>query len=398
MENLRNILIVHNYYQQPGGEDQVFSAESALLEMHGHRVHRYTISNDAVPEYSKLKLFKSTIWNQSVANELVKIVKESGIEIVHFHNTFPLISPAAYYAIQSLDVPVVQTLHNFRLMCSNAIFFRDGKPCEDCLGKIFPYPAVYHKCYRNDLKASSTVALMTLIHRIMRTWSRQVDLFVALTDFARRKFIQGGIPEDKIFVKPNFVHPDPGISSENGDYYLYVGRLSPEKGIENLIKLWAQLSSDYQLKIIGDGPLSPVIGRATDNMSNIEWLGKLEKNDVIEYMKKSKALIFPSTCYEGFPMVIAESYAVGLPVISNDIGSMSTIVRDTKTGMLCHPEDMSDWIKKIVWVNHHPEHLAKMRADARQEFEENYSSEVNYKLLMIAYELALKNSKENVRS
>jgi glycosyltransferase involved in cell wall biosynthesis len=204
------VLLLHNHYQQPGGEDQVFAAERDLLEAHGHRVLQYTTHNDQLADMGRAGLVKAAVWNGAVYRELRALIRKEKLQVAHFHNTFVLISPAAYYAAQAEGVPVIQTLHNYRLLCPNALFFREGRVCEDCLGKTFPWPGIAHACYRESRPASGTVAAMLTTHRALGTWKRAVDLYIALTGFAREKFIEGGLPSEKIVVKPNFVHPDPG--------------------------------------------------------------------------------------------------------------------------------------------------------------------------------------------
>uniref|UniRef100_UPI002869EBA4 glycosyltransferase n=1 Tax=Deinococcus sp. TaxID=47478 RepID=UPI002869EBA4 len=207
-----NILLVHNFYQQPGGEDVVFRAESSLLSSAGHRVQEYTVTNDDVGQKSKLTLAAHTIWNAGAASRLAQEVRRGGFDVVHFHNTFPLLSPAVYRAVRAAGAATVQTLHNYRLLCANALLFRDGHICEACLGHL-PLPAIRHRCYRGSLGASATVAVMQVTHRALGTYDRQVDAYIVLTDFARSKFIEGGLPADRLHVKPNFLAPDPGAGA-----------------------------------------------------------------------------------------------------------------------------------------------------------------------------------------
>jgi glycosyltransferase involved in cell wall biosynthesis len=380
------VLLLHNHYQQPGGEDQVFSAESELLESRDHRVLRYTVHNDQVSKMGSLDRAKTAIWNRAVYRELRTLIHRERPQIAHFHNTFPLISPAAYYAARAEGVPVVQTLHNYRLLCPNALFFRDGRVCEDCLGRqLFSWPGILHACYRESRPASAAVAAMQSVHQALGTWDGAVDVYVALTEFARRKFVEGGLPADNVVVKPNFVNPDPGAGEGRGDFFLFVGRLSQEKGMDTLLAAWKRLRTGTPLRILGDGPLAPKVAEAAERIQGLEWMGRQSRDRVLALMKDARALIFPSVWYEGFPMVIAEAYAVGLPVVASDLGSMSSLVDHGRTGLRFRPGDPEDLATQAEWALTHPAELRCMRAEARAEFEDNYTAERNYRQLMGIY-------------
>src|SRR5215212_4268687 len=249
------ILLAHNEYQQPGGEDQIFRSEAALLEAHGHQVLRYAAHNDRVAGMNPVALAGSTVWNRASYRELQSMIRRERPQVAHFHNTLPLISPAGYYAAKAEGVPVVQTLHNYRLLCPNALFFRDGHVCEDCQGKLVPWPGVLHACYRESRPASAAMAAMLTTHRALQTWTEQVDVYIATTEFAREKFVQGGLPAEQLVVKPNFLHPAPSPGQVRGDFALFVGRLSPEKGVGTLLETWKRSRVRVPLKIVGDGPL-----------------------------------------------------------------------------------------------------------------------------------------------
>jgi glycosyltransferase involved in cell wall biosynthesis len=383
------VLLLHNHYQQPGGEDQVFAAEGELLEAHGHRVMRCAWHNERVTKMSRYALAKATIWNETTKQELRALIRKERPQVVHFHNTLPLISPAAYYAARAEGVAVVQTLHNYRLLCVNAQFFREGRVCEDCLGRAIPWPGVAHACYRGNRSSSGAVAAMLMTHRAMGTWTNAVDAYVALTHFARQKFIQGGIPAEKVVVKPNFLHPDPGPGEGKGDYFLFVGRLSEEKGVDTLLAAWKKLPEKAVLKIVGDGPLAPNVLEASKRLTGIEWLGKQPKDRVIDLMKDARALLFPSMWYEGFPMVIAEAYAVGLPVIASNLGSMASLIAHGRTGLHFDYGNPMDLAARVEWSLSHQEELGRMRQEARGEFVVKYSAERNYHLLMEIYRKAM---------
>ena len=387
------ILAVHNRYQRPGGEDQVFVDETALLETRNHRVLRYEVHNDQVKQVNRLTLAKDTIWNSSAYRELGAMIRRERPDVVHFHNTLPLVSPAGYYAARAEGVPVIQTLHNYRLLCPVALFFRDGRVCEDCMGKAVPWPGVVHRCYRGSRAASGVIATMLTIHRALRTWTEMVDVYVALTEFARNKFIEGGLPAGKIVVKPNFVAPDPGRGQGGGGYALFVGRLAPEKGTGTMLAAWERLGTRIPLKIVGDGPLRDRVVEAAARQSNVEWLGHRPVEEVHALMGKADMLVFPSEWYETFGRVAAEAFAAGTPVIAANIGAVAELVEHGRTGLKYRPGDPEDLVTQVEWALSHPAELRRMRDEVRAEFEAKYTAERNYRALMEIYEAALERKK-----
>src|SRR5665213_601943 len=322
------ILICHNFYQQPGGEDQVFASEVDLLRKFGHDVSTFEMDNDEVASLRKPALIAATIWNAKSHRRLRRRVARARAEVVHFHNTFPLMSPSAYSAARAEGAAVVQTLHNFRLLCPGANLFREGKACELCLGKRAPWPGVVHKCYRESRSATAIVATMIGVHHAIGTWRNAVDLYLTPTEFARGKFLAGGWAPEKLFVKPNFVDPDPGVGDGAGGFAIFVARLSHEKGLETLLSGWEKLPGAVPLKIIGDGPLAPLVIDAQKRMPHIQWLGRRPLAEVYETMGQASLLVFPSRCYETFGRVAAEAYAQGTPGVAARQGAAGDIVRD----------------------------------------------------------------------
>jgi len=385
---LFRVLMVHNYYQQPGGEDTVFSLEKSLLLEHGHSVFEFTDSNKRIEAVGYINSAVRTIWSGSSYNEILKIIKDGRPDIAHFHNTFMLISPSVYYACAELGIPVVQTLHNYRLVCPNAYLFRDGAICEDCLNWKNPLPGVFHKCYRNSYAQSVIVAGMLGIHRLIRTWQNKIDYYISLTEFARQKFIQGGLPAKKIIVKPNFVKSvDIADRTGIGEYALYIGRLSYEKGVETLLSAWDTLQ--IPLKIIGDGPLRESVKKYADNSPFIDYLGQLNNTLVIDLFKKARFLVFPSRLYEGLPMSIIEAFSCGVPVIASDLPSRVGLIRDFETGILYSSDASANLAAKVGWLWNHPEESARMGRNARKEYEDRYTPEQNYQMLIEIYEKAM---------
>jgi glycosyltransferase involved in cell wall biosynthesis len=386
------VLEIHNHYQQPGGEDQVFAAETRLLELHGDEVIRYTAHNDRIRDLTPLAAAKKTFWNRDTYRDVRRLIRDRKPDVMHAHNTFPLISPAAYAAAREEGVPVVQTVHNFRLLCANGLLFRAGRVCEDCVGKRVPWPAVLHRCYRGSVGASAVVAGMLVHHRAIGTWQHDVDLFVALTEFARLKLIEGGLPAARIVVKPNFVDweadPDPFGRTGPGDYLLYAGRLSAEKGIRTLVEAWTGTDGMPPLWIAGDGPLRDEVLRAAEENRSIRWLGHLPRPDVQRLMRGARALILPSVCYEAFPLVVLEAYSLGVPMIASRAGALESIVEDGKTGLLFAPADPLDLRAKAGWVWSRPDVASDLGRNARSLYLERYTGAVNYHLLRAVYALA----------
>jgi glycosyltransferase involved in cell wall biosynthesis len=384
-----NILIAHNFYKQPGGEDQCMAAEVAMLKAYGHEVTQYCLRNDSIDAMSSLEVAGRTIWSRSSFRELRQLFRTRRPQIVHFHNTFPLISPAAYYAARAEKVRVVQTLHNFRLSCANALLFRDGKVCEDCLGKSVAWPGIVHKCYHDSRNAGAVIATMQTVHRILGTWRKAVDVYVALSEASRRKLIEGGLPADKIVVKSNFAYPDPGPGAGTGRYAMFVGRLAAEKGLETLLTAWQHLGGSLPLKIVGNGPMAAAVQEAAAKDPSIQWLGNLPLETVYTLVGEAAVLVLPSQCYENFPRVVIEAFAKGTPVIASNLGAMAEIVDDGRTGLHFKAGNPADLAEKLRSVLADPLKLARMRKAARQDFDQYFTADVNHKSLMAIYETAL---------
>ncbi|MBD2109844.1 glycosyltransferase family 4 protein [Nodosilinea sp. FACHB-13] len=380
------ILSIHNAYQIRGGEDESCAAEERLLENHGHQVDRYTATNDDIPNYSALRLAAKTLWSQTAYREVRSRLRSQPYDIVHVQNFFPLISPSVYYAAQAEGVPVVQTLRNYRLICPNGLFFRDGQVCEDCVGQAVPYAGIVHKCYRQSRPASAMVTAMITTHRLLKTWDQQVNMFITLTQFAKQKLVEGGMPADKIIVKPNFIDPDPGVGSGSGGFALYVGRLSVEKGLDTLIEAWQQLPTPYPLKIVGDGPLADLVKDAAQALPNIEWLGRRPIDEVHHLMGEASFLVFPSKWYETFGRVAVESFAKGTPVVAAKIGAIAELVETGKTGLHFEPSNPQSLAQQVQQLLDHPAQRFAMRHVARQTYLERYTATQNYTYISDIYD------------
>jgi glycosyltransferase involved in cell wall biosynthesis len=368
----------------------VFELERWLLESHGHRVTVYRRSNQEIEAYSGIRrigLLKTAIWASDTRQDFAQLLRQEKPDVVHVHNTFVMISPSIYSACYEAGIPLVQTLHNYRLLCPAATFFRDGKICEDCLDHSL-WQSVRHACYRDSRSATAMVALMLATHRQRNTWGREISRFVALSQFSRTKFIEGGMAAEKIAVKPNFIHPDPGARSGNGEYGLFVGRLSPEKRVSTLLTAWKRFRLDIPIFIIGDGPEREQLEAqsATSGLGVVRFLGHLPREQALAFLRKARFLIFSSELYENCPMTIVESFACSIPVICSAIGSMKEMVDNGRTGLFFNPGDPDDLAEKVVWAWNHPNEMRSMGNEARMEFESRYSAEKNYEMLMGIYE------------
>jgi glycosyltransferase involved in cell wall biosynthesis len=386
------VLMAHNYYQQAGGEDNVFAAEKDLLRSRGHEVIEYTDTNERLDGMSRFTAAKEAVWSGTSYQAIKKLIAEKKPDIAHFHNTFLMISPSAYYACQEMGIPVVQSLHNYRLTCPSAIFYRDHHNCEDCLGKVFAWPGVLHKCYRGSAAQSLVVASMLTYHNFRKTWIDQVNAYITATNFSRGKMIEAGLPAGRIFVKPNYSHDAIRRSDSMGTYALMIGRLSMDKGVTVVLKAWEALD-DIPLTIAGDGELRNVVEQFVESRPTIHYRGFTERKDLVTLIQNARFLVFASRMYEVFPMVIAEAYVSGIPVIASRLGAMTELIRDGQTGLLFNPGDADDLTGKARWLWDHPEEAARMGQNARREYEQKYSPERNYQLLIDIYEHVIKEKK-----
>jgi len=387
------LLLAHNRYLHAGGEDVVFRREGELLRSAGHDVveyvrHNSDISKDGI--LSNIRAATRTFWARNTAQEMRSLLRSVKPHLVHFHNTFPLISPAAYYVCKEEGVPVVQSLHNPRIMCPAATLYREGRTCEDCLGRTFAWPGVVHACYHNSRSQTAVVAGMLGLHRLLGTWQERVDAYIVFTEFFRQKFIAAGVPREKIFAKPHFLNTDPGMKQQRGgDYALFLGRLAPEKGVLTLLKAWRTLKH-IPLQVAGHGQLQKEVHEFEQDHAWVKTLPYLPHKECFDLIKGARFLVWPSEGYcETFGLVAIEAFACGTPVIASSSGAMKELVEDGKTGLHFEPGNAEDLAAKVEWAWTHPHEMESMGRAGRAEYMSKYTAAGNYETLMEIYNRAI---------
>jgi glycosyltransferase involved in cell wall biosynthesis len=382
------VVVCHNYFRERGGEDQVFEDEVGLLKSGGHEVTEFVRHNRDLSGAQVVTVAAQAPWNMGAYRQLRETIGKTRAEVVHIHNTLPQLSPALFSAARAEGCAVVHTLHNYRWACPKGILFRDGKPCEDCLGKTVPWPAVRHSCYRDSLFGSSVVATTLAVHNVLGT-PRSADAYIAAGSFIKEKMTQAGIPGDRIHIKPNFLDPDPGAGEGLGDFAMYLGRLSPEKRIDTLLEAWDRLDRPVPLRISGDGPLRPMVEAAAARNPNIEYLGFAPREDVNRLLGEARVLVFTSGTYEAQPLTILETFARGTPVIAARLGAMEGMIDDGITGFLFTPGDADDLAGVLNRAFLSPDTLTAMRPAVRREFESTYTIAQNLDRLVDIYRYAI---------
>lgn len=383
------VLLGHTYYLHRGGEDSVVEEERALLESHGCEVVFFSKHNEVMETLSRSKQVQTLIRNEDAAREITELIQREKPDVAHFHNTFQAMSPAVLVACKNAGVPVVQTLHNYRLLCPGALFLRDSKPCELCLTKQLKWPAVRYSCYR-DSKAAS-LATSVMLYRNRHVYKHAVDKYICLTEFAREKMKEAGYPASRLAVKPNFLRNDPGVGSGEGAYFLFVGRFSAEKGVKVLLDAMRLLRSQGftppVLKLAGDGPDFAHLKAAYGNDPGIEFLGNQEKSAVLDLMRRAMVLVVPSIWYEGLPMTIVEGLATGLPLVVPRLGALPTLApAASKTFEAGDSESLATTLREVA---SDPTGVGALRVTAREIFDAVYSPERNYAMLREIYEQAI---------
>ncbi len=384
------VLLGHCFYRSsaPSGEDSVYRNEKALLQDNGIEVIPFEKHNDDIEGLNfigNLNLARNTVWNNAASEEIKQLIIKAKPDLAHFHNTFPQMSQSVYKTCQALGVPVVQTLHNFRFVCASALLQRNGSPCEDCLGTNL-IPAIKHKCYRGSLIATLPLVSNIVFNQLNGNLEKNVNKYISMTEFTRSRLVKGGLPENKFSVKPNFV-TDPGEPSYTmGNYAIYVGRLTDEKGVRTLIDAWMFLPPEIRLVVVGDGELMPTLKQQVSlHNLNVEFVGYKKREDVFELIQNSRFLIVPSECYEGFPVAVVEAFAKGKLVVASAIGSLNEIVEEDKTGSkftAANPQSLSSTIENL-WYDE--EKILRLSHHARETYLAKFTAEQNFKQLISIY-------------
>ncbi|WP_426418673.1 glycosyltransferase family 4 protein [Bradyrhizobium genosp. A] len=383
------ILVIHNIYQETGGEDTVVDQEINLLKQRGHDVRTAFFDNSDIRNTGdRIRVALQVGRNGTSAARLSAMISTSRPDVVHVHNFFPLVSPGGLDVIAREGIPVVQTLHNFRTICPGGILMRDGQPCEACVGRN-RWPAVRWRCYRGSAVGSAAAAYMGHVFRRILDRHRALITVVTMTQFAKSRFLADGFTEDQIVVRPNFA-PDigPGLPSRDGRL-VYIGRLSEEKGADIVVKAAAKVRGEVE--IVGDGP-------ETDRLRsiappNVTFAGRIPREEVASRLRSASAVLVPSRCYEGFPMIVAESMACSTPVIASRIGALAEIVEDRKTGRLIATDDIDGWAHAMNEAIDDPGQLAQWGRSARQAYTLLCSEERGYDSLIGIYQRAIERAR-----
>jgi glycosyltransferase involved in cell wall biosynthesis len=363
------IFQVHTRYRQSGGEDIVVATEARLLRDAGHTVITHLETNPEDRRDAGRK-FAAAVWNRSAAQRIGELALQAAPDVVHVHNTWFALSPAILGRMRSLGLPVVMTLHNYRLICAAATLLRDGSPCRDCVG-THPWHAVQHRCYRDSRAQSAVAAASIAVHQARRTWHKDVDRFLALNEFGREQFIEGGLPADRIAVKPNSVtDPGPRPPPSRSNTVVFLGRLTPEKGIAHLLDAWRSIPPPLELVVVGDGPIAELVkAKAPDRVTFRGWL---PPEEIGPLLLGARALAFPSVWYEGQPLVALEAAAAGLPVVFSDLGSMSGIFAPGAEELAMPPAEPAGMATVLARLADDG-YVDRYGAFCRRRFEERYT-------------------------
>lgn len=385
------ILVIHNRYLESGGEDSVVNAEIALLRSRGHRVLQYARHNREIAHFGAVRkalLPLTTMWDYGSYCELRSLIRQQRPAIAHCHNLLPLLSPAVYYACAAEGIPVVQAVHNYRLVCPGGNFFREGERCNDCQGSLLK--ATLRGCYRDSRSQTGVVSLMLGAHRAFGTWQTMVDTYIAPSGFCRAVLCQRGLPANKLVTKPHFAPEVLPQKTSLGDYAIFAGRLSHEKGVLPFLDVWRDVAQ-IPLLIVGSGPLEESARRQAceSNLSNVTFAGHLPYPETLRHIRNARFLVAPSRCYETFGMAVLEAMACGVPAIVPRNGALQELVSDRRTGFHVDLDDREQLAAAIRTMWSHPLETREMGRAARHRCLEHYSADSNYNRLSDIYNAAL---------
>lgn len=384
------ILIVHNQYKLAGGEDTVAQNEGELLQSHGHEVHYYIRRNEEIGRmnlFGKIKLALCTFFSWRSYREIDRIIRQNQIDVVHVHNTVPLVSCAVYYAAKKNGCTLVQSIHNMRMLCPTGLMIRDGRVCEDCVKKGL-HCAVKYGCYHGSKQESAVLAGSIAFHRMIGTY-RKVDAYLVTTEF-NRKLLEQVVPAEKIYQKVFFSGSELKKAEEKKrEYYVYVSRIEKLKGIHVILEAFRRMP-EKKLVVLGTGPDEEEAHQFVQNnqMQNVTFLGFQPKTEVEKWLYHAKALVFPTQWYEGYPMTIIESFAVGTPIVGSNIGNVGTIVKDGENGLSFQYDDPADLVKKIEYLDENPDVALRLEEGARQNFINEHMAQKVYERTVEIYTCA----------
>ena len=388
------ILLVHNRYQQYGGEDATFETEKMLLQDNGEEVRTLIFDNNEIKGLKqKIKTGFQMIYNSNSERLMDVTINEFKPDVIHIHNFFYVASPSVFFSAHRHKIPVIVTLQNYRLICSGGFLMRDSQPCELCVEKVFPLSGIRYGCHRNSRMGTAHLTMYTGIHKLWNTWNSKVTRYIAVTEFGRNKYIHSSLKlaPEKIVVKASSVAgADPSDFQARQRNFLFVGRLSKEKGIDVLLRAFAH--TDLHLEIIGDGPLRPLVEQYTSEHQNITYSGYRDKAYIISQLRACAAMIFPSVWYECLPVTILEAFSTGTPVIISNVGNLNEIVTDQYNGLHFQANDAQHLQNIVQHFNTNREIYKSLYSNARKTFLEKYTHEVNYSNLMTIYIRAIQDS------
>jgi glycosyltransferase involved in cell wall biosynthesis len=387
------ILVAHNRYKYAGGEDTAMRSEAEMLLAAGHSVEMLIVDNAEIQTQSDKIIAAASLFHSQRSNRRIKeILQAFRPDVVHIHNWFPLLSPSVIAVVRDAGVPVVQTLHNFRMLCANGVLFRDGNLCHECVNKVLPIAGLRHGCYAGSRIGTSVISAAFAYHRLTRTWDA-VSTFIAVSEFQRDLLIEGGLNAAQIVIKPNFVRDTCEVGDGRGGYALFVGRLTPEKGIRTVLKVWEEKKARLPLKILGTGPLADEVRQRAVRVPDVEYVGHQSSADVYAAMAAAKFLIFSSEWYEPFALTIVEAFSQGTPVIAAHIGANAVLVEDGRTGLRFIPSDAEDLAAKIELFLTSTSNYRAMRLQCRKVYEDRYTDKMNLKLLTDIYTAAIRTNR-----